>query len=174
MRGTAASGLVRTVEQEIHLLRGQRVLLDSCLATLYGVSTSHLNFAVRRNRKRFPPDFMFRLTTGEAEFLRSHFVISKTGRGGRRYLPYAFTEMGVAMLSSVLRSERAIQTNIAIMRAFIHLRQLTAEDASLRPRIERLETSQQRVAGVLEFLIGEIRGRQKERRGRAIGFAAGR
>lgn len=165
--------LAREIEREIHWLRGQRVALDYHLAAVYGVSTSHLNYAVRRNRSRFPPDFMFALTAAEVEFLRSQFVISKAGRGGRRTRPYAFTEPGVAMLSSVLRGERAIRMNIAVMRAFVHLRHMMMEDATLRPRVERLESGQQRVAGVLDALLREIgAGRPRRRRGHAIGFAA--
>lgn len=117
-------------------------MIDFDLAELYGVTTSRLNERVTRNLKRFPEDFMFRLTKEEAESLRSHFAISKgdlrsqfvtsnTGRGGRRYLPYAFTEQGVAMLSSVLNSEQAIEVNIAIMRAFVHLREMLDTNAEL-------------------------------------------
>lgn len=95
---------------------------DNDLATLYGVPTKRLNEQVRRNTKRFPADFMFQLTQQEAKALKSQFATSKQGRGGRRYLPLVFTEQGVAMLSSVLNSERAIQVNIAIMRAFVELR----------------------------------------------------
>lgn len=97
-------------------------MLDSDLAELYGISTSQFNQAVRRNLKRFPNDFMFQLSKSEAEFLRSQFVISKKGRGGRRTLPFVFTEHGVAMLSSVLNSEQAKQVNIVIMRAFVKFR----------------------------------------------------
>ncbi len=105
------------VERRIHILRGERVMLDADLASLYGVETGYLNLAVRRNLTRFPEDFMFQLTAEEADALRLQIAISNTeGRGGRRYLPYAFTEQGVAMLSSVLRSARAVQVNIAIMR----------------------------------------------------------
>jgi hypothetical protein len=99
-------------------------MIDVDLAELYAVPTKRLNERVRRNRKRFPKDFMFRLSRTESDALRSQFATSKTGRGGRRYLPYAFTEQGVAMLSSVLNSERAIEVNIAIMRAFVKLRQM--------------------------------------------------
>ena len=106
-------------------------MVDFDLAELYGVTTSRLNEQVTRNRKRFPKDFMFRLTEDEAESLRSQFAISNTGRGGRRYLPYAFTEQGVAMLSSVLNSDRAIQVNIAIMRAFVRLRQILETNEEL-------------------------------------------
>ena len=105
-------------------------MLDFDLAELYGVSTKQLNQQISRNRRRFPDDFMFQLTKAEAEALRSQFVTSKVGRGGRRYLPHAFTEQGVAMLSGVLKSEQAVDVNIAIMRAFVRLRQLleTNED----------------------------------------------
>jgi hypothetical protein len=108
-----------TISQKIYFLRKARVMLDSDLAQLYGVPTSNLNQAVRRNSNRFPKDFMFQLTKKEAGVLRSQFAISnKEGRGGRRYSPYVFHEHGVAMLSSVLYSDRAVQVNIAIMRAF--------------------------------------------------------
>lgn len=104
------------IERKIYLVRGQKVMLDSDLAELYGVETFNLNKAVKRNLDRFPQDFMFQLTKEEAEPLRFQTGMSKAeGRGGRRYFPYAFTEQGVAMLSSVLRSERAIHVNIAIM-----------------------------------------------------------
>jgi hypothetical protein len=106
-------------------------MIDVDLADLYEVATKRLNEQVRRNRKRFPKDFMFRLTKLEAEALRSQFATSNTGRGGRRYLPFAFTEQGVAMLSSVLNSERAIEVNIAIMRAFVKLRQLLESNEEL-------------------------------------------
>jgi ORF6N domain-containing protein len=122
---------VQLIERRIYLIRSQKVMMDFDLAELYGVSTSRLNEQVTRNRKRFPDDFMFRLTKKEAESLRSQFAISKTGRGGRRYLPYAFTEQGVAMLSSVLNSEQAIEVNIAIMRAFVRLRQMLETNEEL-------------------------------------------
>ena len=115
---------VRLIERRIYLIRGQKVMIDFDLAELYGVPTKRLNERVARNKKRFPGDFMFRLSTDEAESLRSQFATSNTGRGGRRHLPYAFTEQGVAMLSSVLNSEQAIEVNIAIMRAFVRLRQI--------------------------------------------------
>ena len=106
-------------------------MIDTDLAQLYGVPTYRLNEAVKRNRKRFPADFMFQLNKKEAESLTSQFAISKKGRGGRRTLPYAFTEQGVAMLSSVLNSERAIQVNIVIMRAFVKLRQILESNEQL-------------------------------------------
>lgn len=113
-------------------------MLDSALAKLYGVTTKALVQAVKRNLSRFPEDFMFELTTVEFDALRSQFVTSK-GRGGRRYAPFAFTEQGVAMLSSVLKSKRAIAVNIQIMRAFVHLRKLLSSNAELAKRLEALE-----------------------------------
>lgn len=124
----------------VHLIRGERVMLAQNLATLYGVEPRVLVQAVMRNRERFPADFMFQLTLGETERLKSQSVISNPeGRGGRRTLPYAFTEQGVAMLSSVLRSERAIQVNITIMRTFVQLRRLAATHADLSQRLDALE-----------------------------------
>ena len=128
---TSLSLSVQLIERRIYLIRGQKVLLDFDLAELYGVTTSRLNERVTRNRKRFPKDFMFRLTRKEAEILRSHFAISSKGHGGRRYLPCAFTEQGVAMLSTVLNSEQAIEVNIAIMRAFVRLRQMLETNEEL-------------------------------------------
>lgn len=122
---------VQFVERRIYLIRGQKVILDTDLAELYEVPTKALNQQVQRNRSRFPDNFMFQLTKSEAESLRSQFVTSKPGHGGRRYQPYAFTEHGVAMLSSVLSSERAIQVNLAIIRAFIRLRQLLESNQEL-------------------------------------------
>src|SRR5438093_3044861 len=119
------------VEQRIFLIRGQKVMLDADLAELYRVPTKSLNLAVKRNADRFPEDFMFQLADDEVVGLRFHFETSKRGRGGRRYLPYAFTEQGVAMLSSVLRSSRAVEVNIAIMRTFVQLRRLMDSNRDL-------------------------------------------
>ncbi|MEX2228337.1 MAG: ORF6N domain-containing protein [Dehalococcoidia bacterium] len=132
---------VAAIEASIRLIHGQRVIFDADLATLYGVETRTLVQAVQRNRDRFPDDFMFRLSDDEFEVLRSQSVISKPrgGSGGRRYPPYAFTEQGVAMLSSVLRSERAVQVNIEIMRTFVRLRSLLAANADLARRLDELE-----------------------------------
>jgi DNA-binding PadR family transcriptional regulator len=113
-------------------------MLDADLARLYGVSTKVFNQAVRRNSDRFPPDFVFQLTDQEFDSLRSQFVTSKR-KGGRRYRPYAFTEQGVAMLSSVLRSKRAIRVNVEIMRAFVRLRQILSGNKELARRLEELE-----------------------------------
>jgi hypothetical protein len=136
---TAVLEIGETIERRIHVIRGVRVMLDADLAALYGVETGYLNLAVRRNLARFPADFMFRLTTEESRALRSQTAISKTeGRGGRRYLPYAFTEQGVAMLSSVLHSRRAIAANILIMRTFVQLRRAQGQYAELREEISEL------------------------------------
>ena len=119
-------------------MRGKKVMLDKDLAELYDVETGQLTRQVRRNKDRFPGDFMFQITNDE--FLRCQFGISKKeGRGGRRYLPYAFTEQGIAMLSSVLKSKRAVQVNIAIMRAFVHLRRLSMTYESLKHKIDAME-----------------------------------
>src|SRR5947209_5942370 len=117
---------VESVLPQIRLLRGKKVLIDSDLASLYAVATKTLNRAVKRNLARFPRDFMFQLNRKEEQHLRRQFGASIGRRGGRRYLPYAFTEQGVAMLSSVLNSERAVHVNIAIMRAFVKVREALA------------------------------------------------
>ena len=127
------------ITKAILLVRGQKVMLDSDLAQLYDVPTKALLQAVKRNEGRFPPDFMFQLDEPEHEALRSQSVTSKGGRGGRRYLPYVFTEQGVAMLSSVLRSERAVLVNVEIMRAFVRLRQMVEDHQELARRVAELE-----------------------------------
>jgi hypothetical protein len=127
------------IESRIYLVRGTKVMLDSDLAELYDVETRILNQSIQRNRIRFPEDFMFQLTADEAELLRSQIVISNKGRGGRRYLPFVFTENGVAMLSSVLNSDRAILVNIQIMRAFTRIRNLVADNVDLRKAIQQME-----------------------------------
>ena len=129
---------VEHVERAIEMLRGHRVLLDADLAVMYGVAAKVLNQAVKRNIERFPADFMFQLTAEEAANLRSQSVTSNSW-GGRRFLPYAFTEQGVAMLSSVLRSPRAVQVNIEIMRAFVRLRQMLQTNADLARKLAVLE-----------------------------------
>src|ERR1700735_1014938 len=129
---------IEAVENKIFLVRKRKVMLDMNLAALYGVSTGALNQAVKRNWNRFPADFMFQLDEKEFTNLISQSVISSYG--GRRKLPYAFTEQGVAMLSSVLKSERAAQVNIMIMRAFVKLREIMATHIDLAYKIESLET----------------------------------
>ena len=124
------------IERAIFLIRGQKVMLDVDLANLYGVTVGRLNEAVKRNSKRFPCDFMFQLSLQELRNLKSQIAISSSRWGGRRHQPYAFTEQGVAMLSSVLNSERAVQVNIEIMRAFVRLRQMIASNKGLAKRLD--------------------------------------
>ncbi len=132
--------LSENIEKKIYLIRGHKVMLDSDLANLYGVKTKVFNQAVGRNMQRFPKDFMFQLTADENLALRSQFVTLKSGRGmHRKYLPYAFTGQGIAMLSGVLNSERAIQVNIAIMRAFTRLREFLATHKELAEKLKELE-----------------------------------
>ena len=138
---SSASALVpEQIDRSILLIRGHKVLLDEQLAAFYGVPTKALIQAVKRNIERFPDDFMFQLNGNEWSALRSQSVTSKPGaRGGRRYAPYAFTEQGVAMLSSVLRSHRAVEVNVQIMRAFVRLRQLLSANKELAQRLAELE-----------------------------------
>jgi hypothetical protein len=127
------------IERRIVVIRGHNVMLDADLAKLYGVETRVLVQAVKRNIDRFPEDFMFQLSEEQLTLLRSQSVISNPGRGGRRYLPYAFTEQGVAMLSSVLRSKQAILVNIEIMRAFVRLRAMALSYKELARKVDALE-----------------------------------
>lgn len=127
------------IERKIYFVREQKVMLDSDLAKLYGVATKIFNQAVGRNLKRFPEDFRFQLTEEEFESLRSQIVTSKKGRGGRRYLPYVFTEQGVAMLSGVLNSELAIQVNIGIMRAFVNMRKVLLANEDVSKKLAEIE-----------------------------------
>ena len=129
---------VDNVEGAIYLIRGQRVMLDSDLAAIYGVTTKRLNEQLRRNRKRFPQDFAFQLTTEEFRNLRPQFATSK-GRGGRRYFPWVFTEHGAIMLASVLNSDIAVQASVRVVRAFIRLREMVAANAQLAAKLEELE-----------------------------------
>jgi hypothetical protein len=144
------------VERRIYFFRNQKVMLDSDLAALYGVPTAHLNQAVKRNRPRFPDDFMFHLTPQETSLLISQYVTSNAGRGGRRKPAFAFTELGVAMLSSVLRSERAVQMNIVIMRGFVRLRQALETNRQLAARIAKLEAGQQNHSSIMSVVIQDI------------------
>ena len=183
----------------VHSVRGEKVLLDSDLADLYGVEARVLNQSVARNRTRFPDDFMFQLTTEEWTAMRSQVVtassakggkssqtvtspppagltsqtVMSNGRGGRRTLPYAFTEQGVAMLSSVLRSQRAVEVNIAIMRTFVQLRRLMDSNRDLAHRIEALETRYDeqfsQVFDAIKQLITDDQARKAKPR-RRIGF----
>lgn len=146
----------RPVEALIHVIRGQKVMLDGDLAALYEVPTKRLNEAVKRNAARFPVEFMFQLSRAEVDSLRSQFATSNEGRGGRRYLPYVFTEHGVVMLSSVLNSERAVQMSIVIVKAFVRLREIIAGNRDLALRMEKLERGHDRAASVIEILVEDI------------------
>ena len=137
-------------------MRGHRVILDADLAELYGVPTKALVQAVKRNPERFPDDFMLQLSAAEFAALRSQSVTSKPGRGGRRTAPYAFSEQGVAMLSTVLRSPRAIAVNIEIMRAFVRMREMIATNKELAAKLNELErkfaTHDQAIAGIIDTI----------------------
>jgi hypothetical protein len=170
VRDLAAS--LASLDRLILLVRGHRVMLDSDLASLYGVETKTLNQAVRRNTDRFPSDFMFRLEFREVPILRSQIVTSSSW-GGPRWRPYAFTEQGVAMLSSVLRSERAVQVNIEIMRAFVRLRRLLLENADLARKLAALEKKYDGQFRVVFEAIRELMEPAGEPEpGRRIGFGS--
>jgi hypothetical protein len=163
---------VELIERGILILRGQKVMLDEYLATLYQVEVKVLNQAVKRNIKRFPADFMFQLTPDEVGSLRSQFVTLKSGRGKhRKFLPYTFTEQGVAMLSSVLRSPRAVQVNIEIMRAFVRLRQLLQTNADLARRLDALEKRYDAQFKVVFDAIRELMDPPTQKSTRRIGFS---
>lgn len=157
------------IHQRILIVRGFRVMLDADLAELYDIPTKVFNQAIQRNMDRFPEDFMFQLTETEFAGLRSQLVTSKKGRGGRRYLPYVFTEQGVAMLSGVLNSHRAVQANIAIMRAFVRMRETMASHRELSERLNALEkTYDARLRVVFEAIRALMEPPKKQRR--RIGF----
>jgi hypothetical protein len=161
------------IEQRIHTIRGQRVMLDSDLAKLYKVQTMVLNQAVKRNKNRFPDDFAFQLTQQEFTDLLSQIVIANPGRGGRRTRPWVFTEHGVAMLSSVLRSPTAVRVNVEIMRAFVRLRRLLATPGELVEQLQKLaETVQlhdEQIQAITQVLRQMIE-RPREPGDRRIGF----
>jgi hypothetical protein len=162
----------------LYEIRGQKVMIDSDLAVLYGVELKVMNQAVKRNIGRFPLDFMFQLTNDEWDSLRSQFVTSKNSRGGRRYVPYVFTEQGVSMLSSVINSERAIEVNINIMRTFVKLRQYVFLKSDTSEQIAELrkllmlyiENNDKRVNEIIIALNNLI---EKPPKTRKIGFNAG-
>lgn len=163
------------IERRIYLIRGHKIMLDSDLADLYQVQTFRLNEAVKRNARRFPPDFMFQLTQEEAGALTSQLAMSKKGRGGRRHLPYAFTEHGVAMLSSVLTSDRAVEMNILIIRAFVRLREYLATHKDLARKLEDVERTQQDHSAHIEQIYDYIQQLLEPAPGpakRRIGFTA--
>jgi len=159
------------IEESILLLRGQKVLLDSTLAHLYGVENRALIQAVQRNRNRFPADLMFQINNQELTVLRSQIVISSWG--GRRYIPFAFTEQGVAMLSSVLNSPQAVRINIEIMRAFVRLREMISTNKELSEKLDELErkvsTHDKAIAGLITA-IRELAAPAPPKPSRRIGF----
>ena len=159
---------IERIERLILLIRGHKVILDADLAALYGVETKQLIRAVKRNLPRFPDDFMFQLNKEESENLRFHFGTSSQW-GGRRYPPYAFTEQGVAMLSSVLRSKRAVQVNIEIMRTFVRLRRMLASNKELARRLDALEKKYDAQFKVVFDAIRELM-KPPESKKRPIGF----
>lgn len=159
------------IERRIYLIRGQKVMLDNDLAELYQASTKRLNEAVKRNLTRFPDDFMFRLTEAETEALnRSQIATGSQKHRDPRYPPYAFTELGVAMLSSVLHSPRAIQMNILIMRVFVRLREVLTSHRHLAQKIEQLERTQKQHGGILVALVQDVQKLKSPPVTRAIGF----
>lgn len=158
------------VESKIYLVRGIKVMLDYDLATLYQVPTMRLNEQVRRNAKRFPPDFMFPLSDHEFGRLISQIAISKKGRGGRRRPPLAFTEQGVAMLSAVLKSDRAIEVNITVMRAFVRLREVLSSDNQLEKKISALESKYDHKFKIVFTAIKKLMSEQAVPRKRIIGL----
>lgn len=165
---------VETIERQIYLMRGQKVMIDRDLAALYGVKTRVLNQAVRRNRRRFPADFMFQMNQEEFRKWRSQIVISKKEKMGVRYRPLIFTEQGVAMLSSVLNSDRAIAVNIVIMRAFVRLREWLSKHKDFGHRLDELERRYHRHDDQIHAVFEAIRSLMQppRKRRRPIGFLA--
>jgi hypothetical protein len=160
------------VESKIMLLRRQKVILDTDLAELYGVSVKRLNEQVKRNRERFPSDFMIRLTAKEQSSLRSQIATSNTKRGGRRYAPYAFTEHGAIMAATVLNSEQAVQASLFVVRAFVRLREMLATNWRLAAKFNelerRLETHDETIQGIIQAIRQLMLPEKPSRRG--IGF----
>ncbi|MCK5505442.1 MAG: ORF6N domain-containing protein, partial [Thermodesulfovibrionia bacterium] len=153
---------------------GQKVMLDAHLAELYGVTTKRFNEQVKRNLKRFPPDFMFRLNEEEYQALRSQIATLKPGRGKhRKYLPYLFTEQGIAMLSGILNSDRAIQVNIAVMRAFVKLREMIASNKDFAKRFDELEKKYDAQFKIVFDAIRQLMS-PPEKKKRKIGFKRGK
>lgn len=182
--------IIRTIQNRIYEIRGERVMLDRDLAALYETETKALNLAVKRNIKRFPKDFMFQLTKEEFEDLRFQIetleksdsplrlqIETSKGRGGTRYLPYAFTEQGVAMLSGILNSDKAISMNIAIMRAFVEVRKILLKQSSIKEQLneikERLgehDAQLNHIYEALENLLDENATQKKWSERKRIGF----
>ena len=161
------------IQTKIYEIRGQKVMLDFDLAELYEAETKNLNLSVKRNLKRFPDDFMFQLTEPEWRSLRFQIETSK-GRGGTRYLPYAFTEQGVSMLSGILNSEKAIDVNISIMRAFVFMRQYALTHKDLTEKLQELESKYNKqfkdVYDAINFLLQKDNQEAEQKNRKRIGF----
>lgn len=181
--------IIRSIQNRIYEIRGERVMLDRDLATLYETETKALNLAVKRNIKRFPPDFMFQLTKEEFEGIRSQVDAAEKGQGlrlqnetskgwgGTRYMPYAFTEQGVAMLSGILNSDRAINMNIAIMRAFVEIRRIVLQQNDLKEQLREIkarlgehDTQLNHIYDAMENLLDEKAAQRKWDDRERIGF----
>ena len=170
---TGASALAtKQIESQIFLIRGQKVILDSDLAALYGVEVRALNQSVKRNERRFPSDFVLRLTAKENEELKSQTVTSKSSRGGRRYAPYAFTEHGAIMAATVLNSPRAVEMSIFVVRAFLRLRETLAHHKELATKLaeleQRLETTDHKIVEIVKAI--HLLAMPPEKPVRRIGF----
>ena len=182
--------IIRSIQNRIYEIRGERVMLDRDLATLYEIETKRLTEAVKRNIKRFPKDFMFQLTNDEwesirfqietletSDSLRSQIATSKNGRGGTRYLPYVFTEQGVAMLSGILNSDKAIAMNIAIMRAFVEIRRVLIGESDLKTQLRQIkdrigehDVQLNQIYDAMENLLDEKAAKKKWEERERIGF----
>lgn len=171
---TTALTLTNHARARILLTRGKKIILDSDLAELYGVTVKRLNEQIKRNPRRFPPDFFFRLTTREAATLRSQIATSNTHRGGRRYLPYAFTEHGAIMAASVLNSKHAIQMSVFVVRAFVRMREMLAASPQIAAKLAELEARLEKHDARIEDIVRAIRqllaAPEPPRQQRKIGF----
>lgn len=165
---------IQTIQSKIYEIRGQKVMLDFDLALLYQTETRTLKQAVRRNIDRFPSDFMFELSQLEVQSLRSQIVMSKPGRGGTRHKPFAFTEQGVAMLASILNSPKAIEVNIAIVRAFVFIRQYALSHKDLTDKLRKLEARYKRkfkdISAAIQFLLQKDQLATSQQERKRIGF----
>ena len=163
---------IEIIEKKIYLIRNQRVMLDSDIANLYGVTTKRLNEQVRRNIERFPEDFMFQLTDEEYKILRSQFATSNIIHGGRRYIPYAFTEHGAIMAATILNSPKAVEMSIFVVRAFVKLREIASGNKELVRKLKELENKYEKHDKDIKAIIDAIRQlmSQPEKIKRKIGF----
>ena len=162
---------IEIIKEKIHVIRGQKVMLDFDLALFYGTETKRIKEAVRRNLNRFPDDFMFELTKDEYDFLRTQFASLENGRGKySKYLPFAFTEQGVSMLSSVINSEIAVEINISIMRTFVAIRKFASDYIELSKKIDELELKFPEIYQALNFLMEKDTSKDKQEERVKIGY----